>query len=125
MRHTRVYVTPSIHVTGLLSIKHTDTLNHKSYQHLLTDRNGQARRDGIYRITFRLHDSIEGGMTVWSELHSVDVRLGIFTVDLGLQTPLELPFDREYFLSIQWEDEPELSKRISLYLAGNEVPNSR
>ena len=120
MTHTRVYVNPTVHVTGILSSNPSDTLNRKTYLRLLTDRRGDPRPDGMYRLTFRLYDNEEDGMTFWSEIQPVELRLGMFSVVLGLQVPFELPFDKEYWLSIQVEEETELAERISLSLAGYE-----
>jgi hypothetical protein len=72
----------------------------------------------MYRLTFRLYDNEEDGITFWSEIQPVELRLGMFSVVLGLLVPFELPFDKEYWLSIQVEEEPELTDRIPLTLAG-------
>jgi len=118
MAHTRLYATPTIHVTGILSSNPSDTLHHQTYLRLLTDRRGDPRPDGRYRLTFRLYDAREGGMTYWSEVQHIEVHLGMFNAVLGLLVPFELPFDREHWLSIQVEEEAELIDRIPLSLAG-------
>jgi len=59
-------------------------------------------------------------MSFWSEAQLVKVRLGMSSVDLGLQVLFEVLFDKEYWLSIQFEGEPKLTERISISLAGFE-----
>ena len=125
MAHTRIYVNPTVHVTGILSSNPSDSLNHKTYLRLLTDRRGDPRPDRMYRLTFRLYDNEENGITFWSEIQPVELRLGMFSVVLGLLVPFELPFDKEYWLSIQVEEEPELTDRIPLTLAGFEKKERR
>lgn len=75
-----------------------------SYQGLLTDDDGKPVHDGNYSIVFRIYDSSLGGVALWTETHSsVAVVNGIFNVILGgaaLPSPLNLPFDKPYWLGI-------------------------
>jgi hypothetical protein len=61
-----------------------------SYQGVLTDANGKAVPDGDYSLTFKLYD-VTGGVELWSETQSVEVKKGIFNVILGSVNPLTLP----------------------------------
>jgi hypothetical protein len=87
------------------------TLN---YQGVLTDAGDSAVPDGVYGLTFRLYDVDTGGSELWSETRPVGVNKGIFNVVLGTDFPLELPFDRQYWLGISVEGEAELIPRIPL-----------
>ncbi|MBI4720860.1 MAG: hypothetical protein HY770_06495 [Chitinivibrionia bacterium] len=83
-----------------------------TYQGVLTDGAGAAVADGDYGITFKLYDIESGGTALWEETHSVPVSGGIFNVVLGSAgSPLELPFDRQYWLGISINAAAELSPR--------------
>ncbi len=84
-----------------------------SYQGVLTDANGNAVPDGNYNIFFRLYDDDSGNQR-WTEGHNVEVRDGIFSVILGTITPLNLAFDRQYWLGIAIGGGAEFSPRIQL-----------
>ncbi|MCI0512948.1 hypothetical protein L0128_07050, partial [candidate division KSB1 bacterium] len=70
-----------------------------SYQGVLTDANGNPVANGTYNIFFRLYDDDSGNQR-WTEGHNVEVTDGIFSVVLGTITPLNLAFDRQYWLGI-------------------------
>ena len=59
--------------------------------------NGAAAvADGDYRMEFVLFDAMEEGSALWSEVQNVNVKNGIYTVQLGASTPLDVAdFDPE------------------------------
>jgi len=59
-------------------------------------------KTGTFSMTFTIYDSDVGGDSKWHETQTVDVKKGIFSVLLGTQTPfpLELDFDKNYWLGI-------------------------
>ncbi|UCD15013.1 MAG: hypothetical protein JSV34_04630, partial [Candidatus Omnitrophota bacterium] len=78
-----------------------------NYQGFLTDSKGKPL-EGMYEITFRIYDAEtgQGEMSPWEEVHTgINIQGGIFSVILGSITPLDLPFDKPYFLEIQVGDE--------------------
>ncbi len=86
-----------------------------SYQGVLSDADGNPVTDGDYLIVFRLHDASAGGAQLWEEKQTVTVVNGVFNVILGKVVPLELPFDRTYWLSIELsEDGILLTPRMEL-----------
>ena len=85
-----------------------------NYQGYLTDLSGTAINDGLYNLTFRLYDVDAGGTAVWTESKGVEVIDGIFSTKLGDTTPLAIPFNQPYWLSIQVEADPEFDPRIEL-----------
>jgi hypothetical protein len=91
-----------------------------SYQGVLTDNAGKPRPDGSYSFTFRLYTSPTGGTAIWSESKSLSVKNGLFSTALGDKTPFSaaVKFDRQYWLSIQVGNEPELSPRMALTSVG-------
>jgi hypothetical protein len=84
-----------------------------NYQGVLMDTNEQPVPEDVYQITFNIYD--EPGTLLWTETHAeVPVMVGVFQVLLGTVTPLDLPFDKPYFLGIQVGSDPELEPRMAL-----------
>ncbi len=82
-----------------------------SYQGILLGSNEQPVPEGSYKLTFRFYD--EANALIWTEVHNqVFIGGGMFTVFLGSQTPLSIPFDKPYFLGIQVGSDPELQPRM-------------
>ena len=71
---------------------------------------------GTYNFTFRLYDSEVGGNLVWGpETHNnVQVTNGYFNVKLGSIVPFNLDFRNSYWLSVQVNNDGEMSPRIPL-----------
>ena len=85
-----------------------------SYQGVLRDASGVPVLDGVYDLTFRLHDAATGGTALWSETRMIEVSDGIFSIVLGAFTGIDLPFDAQYWLGISVSGDPELSPRTRL-----------
>ncbi|MGB9774825.1 MAG: hypothetical protein ACPL4I_12575, partial [Bacteroidota bacterium] len=85
-----------------------------SYQGVLTDASGTVVPDGNYNLTFKLYDVATGGAPLWTEVQSVAVSKGIFNAVLGSVAPLNLPFDRLYYLGVTVGAGAELTPRIRL-----------
>ena len=82
-----------------------------NYQGFLTDDGGNPVADGNYSLTFRIWDAETGPNQLWSEDRpTVSVTNGLFNIILGSMSPLELPFDTDYWLGVQVEGEPELPR---------------
>ncbi len=85
-----------------------------SYQGILTDRDGNPVVDGNRQLTFRLYAAATGGTALWEETQQVPVINGIFNAILGSVKPLDLPFDKPYWLGVQVESGAEHEPRIAL-----------
>ncbi len=90
-----------------------------SYQGLLLGPAGGAVTDASYDLTFKLYDASVGGTLLWTEAHTgganhIPVSKGIFSTVLGSITPLNLPFDKPYWLGITVGAGPELTPRVAL-----------
>ncbi|ROL61837.1 hypothetical protein D9V86_03725, partial [Bacteroidetes/Chlorobi group bacterium ChocPot_Mid] len=84
-----------------------------SFQGLLTEKNtGNALPDGTYTVKFTIFDKENGGNAVWTEEHQITTYKGVFDVLLGTNTPLDLPFDRPYWLGIVYENTEFLNPRV-------------
>jgi len=69
-------------------ISHAQIPRTLSYQGVLTDNIGNPRPDGSYAFTFRFYTSPAGGTAIWSESKSLSVKNGLFSTELGKQTPI-------------------------------------
>jgi hypothetical protein len=85
-----------------------------SYQGILTDPGGNPVPDGNVGLTFRLFDIAAGGTPLWQETQQVTVSKGIFSAILGTGTPLNLPFDKPYWMGITVAQGTELVPRVAL-----------
>ena len=77
-----------------------------TYQGKLTNSSGIAI-DGNQDITFKLYTVESGDTTIWTEDHTaasgppVTVVNGLFDVELGMITPLNIAFDDTYWIELQ------------------------
>lgn len=94
-------------VVALNQIPRTTT-----FQGVLTGANGTRLSDGEKLVTFKLYT--DAGMLLWDETQSVTITNGVFNILLGSTTPIDLPFDRRYFLSITIDSTNELVPWIPL-----------
>lgn len=85
-----------------------------SYQGLLRDAVGDPVPDGAYHLTFSLWTQDIGGALLWSEIQTVHVSDGVFSVVLGTVTPLTLDFGSQYWLGIAVGGDPEMTPRTPL-----------
>ncbi len=51
-------------------------------------------------MTFEIFESETGGTAIWTETQNVNVTEGYFNVNLGQTTPINLPFNSQYFLQV-------------------------
>lgn len=83
-----------------------------SYQGHLEGPDGQVIPDGTYNLTFRLYSQSSGGVPLWNEVQSLWLRNGVFSAVMGSVTPLTLPFDAQYWISLQVGADPELPRVV-------------
>ena len=85
-----------------------------SYQGVLADHYGNAVSDGEYLITMRIYDTANGGEPLWEEQIKVTTSHGYFDTYLGLNKPLDIPFNDHYWLAAAIEGEGEMEPRTRL-----------
>ena len=87
-----------------------------SYQGVLIDAEGNPVPDGNVVLTFKIYDTATDGESLYQETHNeVNVAGGIFNIIIGSTNPLNLPFDKPYWLGITVGAEgSELTPRIEL-----------
>jgi len=104
-------------VCGLCAA-HADIPHLIAYQGRLTDSQGTPR-EGSYSVTFRIYNAESGGVLRWQETHSnVTVRSGIFDILLGSVSPINLPFNEQYYLAIQVGSDAEMTPRQQIASVG-------
>ncbi len=69
---------------------------------------------GSYNLTFKLYESSTATNPVWQETQSLTIVEGMINVTLGSSSPLNLAFDRQYWLGTTINSDSELEPRIAL-----------
>ena len=87
-----------------------------AYQAALNDSDGDPVRNTTLNVDFRIFDALTEGNQLWTEVVQVTTdQRGNFTAILS---NLNLPFDEEYFLELQIEDDPQpLEPRQKLHMS--------
>ncbi|NOT37709.1 MAG: tail fiber domain-containing protein [Saprospiraceae bacterium] len=86
-----------------------------SYQGLLTDAQGIIIPDGAHSITLKFYEDINSNVPIYGETQNIQVSKGIFNVNIGSVNPIpvNIKFDRTYFLGVSIDFSAELSPRTS------------
>jgi len=84
-----------------------------NYQGYLTDPHGTSI-DDTATLTFSIYPDTTDETPLWTETQSVTVTDGIFSVNLGDVTTLNLPFDTTYYLGITIGSDSEMIPRQPL-----------
>ena len=80
-----------------------------TYQGVLTGPGGAPVTDGAYNITIELFDVSSGSAAVWTDnTFTLPVERGAFTVILGSSVPLNIVFDKTYWLQVTVTGGPAL-----------------
>ncbi len=93
-----------------------------SYEGYITNSDGTPFEDGNYDFTFAIYTEAAGGSPIWIEEHkSVTVNSGFIQLYLGRGTvpnPLNLPFDKQYYVGISVGETSEMTPRLELTSTG-------
>ncbi|MFH1135788.1 MAG: hypothetical protein V1816_06855 [Pseudomonadota bacterium] len=84
-----------------------------SLQGYLTDTSGVALT-GYYYLTFSIYENEDDIDPLWSSIRLVDVSEGYYHVYLGEKAPLDIPFDRQYYLGVRVGFSAEMTPRLKL-----------
>ncbi|MFP4528984.1 MAG: hypothetical protein ACLFQX_10560, partial [Candidatus Kapaibacterium sp.] len=74
-----------------------------SYQGYFTGEDGEPI-DRTAAITFAIFNSQKSGTPLWIEIREVAVKDGYINIVLGEENPIDLPFERQYWLQITLEN---------------------
>jgi hypothetical protein len=89
-----------------------------NYQGMLTDNEGNPL-NGDFDLTFRIFDDSTAGTQEWGETqYGIMVTDGLFSVNLGDSTAIDLPFDEDYWLEIEVGIYGPLSPRVRIVSVG-------
>lgn len=84
------------------------------FQGALTDSGG-APLNGTFTLSFKLYDVETGGTVLWQEVQqNVAIENGILDVELGSITPLNLLFNKQYWLGVVVNTDSEMVPRFKL-----------
>ena len=89
-----------------------------NYQGYLTDKTtGDPINNSALEITFSIYDVDIGGAALWWQTQTVQVNQGVYNVVLGGGTtrkPIDLTFDRQYYLGVKVGADSEMDPRQPL-----------
>jgi hypothetical protein len=85
-----------------------------NYQGVLVDDTGTPAADGSYEMTFSIYDEPTGGTPLWQETQSAMVVAGVYNVVMGNVKPIQLTFDKTYFLGVAVDGDDEMVPRQPL-----------
>ncbi|MFH1859759.1 MAG: hypothetical protein ABH870_01905 [bacterium] len=85
-----------------------------NYQGRLTNASGAAVSDGNYAIQMSIYESATGGTAIWQEIQTIFINNGIFNLMLGSSTPINLPFNKDYWLGTKVGADSEMTPRQQL-----------
>ena len=95
-------------LTGIPALATPTTITYQGY----LSTNSNAPVNTPVAMTVSLYADPTGGTALWSEhLPAVTVINGIFTVLIGSTTPINLTFNRVYYLGLAIGSDPELTPR--------------
>jgi len=81
-----------------------------TYQGYLTGTDGLPINRSVV-MQLGLYEAATGGTPLWTEQQVVQVTKGIYTVNLGEVAPLNLTFDKSYYLGIKIDTDQEMTPR--------------
>lgn len=88
-----------------------------NYQGYLTSASGVPVH-GTVSMTFSIYSVPSGGTALWTETQNVSVTRGVYCVNLGNVTPVNLVFNVPYYLGIKVGMDSEMTPRIPLTSVG-------
>ncbi|MCX7737257.1 MAG: hypothetical protein N2319_11155 [Candidatus Kapabacteria bacterium] len=71
-----------------------------SWQGILQDAQGN-NLNGVHTVHFSFYDVANGGTPLWQEVQSVAINNGLASVILGDSFPINLPFNKQYWIEIK------------------------
>ncbi|MCL5011317.1 MAG: hypothetical protein M1594_00240 [Candidatus Marsarchaeota archaeon] len=83
------------------------------FQGKLTDKNGVAI-NGSTSIVFNIYTTSTGGTSLYNETDTVTANNGLVSVLIGSNTSLTLPFNQQYYLGVNVNNDGEMSPRLIL-----------
>ncbi|MBU1753400.1 hypothetical protein KKG56_06050 [bacterium] len=98
-------------VLGLCAQAECSVPQMMNYQGKLTNASGMAVSDGNYSIQMSIYNAASGGTPLWQETQTIFISNGIFSLVLGSITPINLSFDKDYWIGTKVESDSEMTPR--------------
>ncbi len=89
-----------------------------SFQGRLLSSAGTPVPDGSYSILFSIYDADTGGNLLWTETRNVTTVSGYYNLTLGSSTPINLAFDKAYYIGVKVGGDAEMTPRFYLGASG-------
>ena len=86
-------------IANVFSNAYSQMPRYLNYQASLLDENNRPLHQNV-PMTFAIYDSETGGRLLWNEIQNVQAVFGFINVYLGKENPINLPFDKPYWLEI-------------------------
>ena len=112
-----VVLTLTLSLTLFVSKGFTAIPQKINYQGYLTNAVG-VPVNGTVQMVFSIYNVPSGGTGLWTETQNVTVTHGVYNVEFGDVTPVNLAFDVQYYLGIKVGTDPEMTPRIPLTSVG-------
>ncbi len=114
MKQTFILTALAVFLIGI-SASYSQIPRLMSYQGVITNSDGTLLPDGTYSIGFSMYTQETGGSPIWTESQNIAVEHALFNVILGTNSPLNIPFDKQYWMGIKLISSGiELSPRVRL-----------
>ncbi|NOQ96988.1 MAG: hypothetical protein GQ561_02400 [Calditrichae bacterium] len=114
----RIYLLSIFLLFFMVSLAMSQIPRQMNYQGYLTDNNNNPITGNLI-IRFTIYDAPTTGTNLWNEEHpTVALIDGVFRVVLGSINPLNIAFDKPYWLGIRVGNDPEMTPRTTLTSAG-------
>jgi len=85
-----------------------------SYQGILTNSTLIPIADGNYDVEFKIYNSPNDPLELWSETQTLNVQNGVFSTSSGEVNPINMDFRENYWLGITVGTEAEMTPRIQM-----------
>ncbi len=83
-----------------------------NFQGHISDAGGPI--NGELEINFKIYDAASAGITLWAETRTVTAADGVYSVELGETSPIDIEFDGDLWLGVQVTGQSEMSPRYRL-----------
>ncbi len=107
MKKLVIYLLFSLIIIGNVNAENTNLINFQGY---LVDTQDKPLT-GEYEITFKIYSSSTNGDILWSETDLINIDNGFYSIILGQNNSVNIPFDGDVWFALQIENQSEMEPR--------------
>ncbi|MCP4634543.1 MAG: hypothetical protein GY855_16565 [candidate division Zixibacteria bacterium] len=107
MKKLVIYLFFSLIIIGNVIAENTNFISFRGY---LVDSQDEPLT-GEYEITFKIYSSSTNGDILWSETDLINIDNGFYSIILGQNNPINIPFDGDIWFALQIENQLEMVPR--------------